>query len=172
MNRNGCNSYIVHEISLTKHLHFKHILILHPSIIYTIYLLSYVSILLLSVCPCVSACSNVHYTLTNKFNYIVEAGLDVNQFGFRRSRSTEMALLTVMESPWTELGISGKALCRLRSYLSGRTFQVSWQGQVFSSHCLSGGVPQGSVLKPLLFSIYTMSLDSIIHSELSLSWLC
>uniref|UniRef100_A0A3Q1G6R8 AIG1-type G domain-containing protein n=1 Tax=Acanthochromis polyacanthus TaxID=80966 RepID=A0A3Q1G6R8_9TELE len=45
------------------------------------------------------------------------------------------------------------------SYLSGRYFRASWRGEVSELHDLSTGVPQGSVLSPLFFSLYTTSLD-------------
>ncbi len=60
-------------------------------------------------------------------------------------------------------GISGTALQWFESYLSDRSFKVSWRGEVSKSQHLVTGVPQGSVLRPLLFSVYTASLDSVIQ---------
>ncbi len=61
--------------------------------------------------------------------------------------------------------ISGTALQWFKSYLSDRSFKVSWRGEVSKSQHLTTGVPQGSVLGPLLFSAYMASLGSVIQKH-------
>ncbi len=62
-------------------------------------------------------------------------------------------------------GISGTALQWFESYLSNRYFKVSWRDHVSKSQHLTTGVSQGSVLGPLLFSVYMASLGSLIHKH-------
>jgi len=62
-------------------------------------------------------------------------------------------------------GISGTALQWFESYLSGRSFQVSWRCVASKTQHLATGMPQGSVLGPLLFSIYMTSLGSLIQKH-------
>ncbi len=64
-----------------------------------------------------------------------------------------------------KMGISETALLWFESYLSDRSFRVSWMGEVSKSQLLAAGVPQGSVLGPLLFSIYMSSLGSVIQKH-------
>jgi len=52
-------------------------------------------------------------------------------------------------------GIRGTALSWLQSFLHGRTQQVCYNGQLSTVVELLFGVPQGSVLSPLLFLLYT-----------------
>ncbi len=62
-------------------------------------------------------------------------------------------------------GISGTTLQWFESYLSDSSFKVSWRGEVSKSQHLATGVPQGSVLGPLLFSVYMASLGSVIQKH-------
>ncbi|XDV51005.1 hypothetical protein PO909_019963 [Leuciscus waleckii] len=71
----------------------------------------------------------------------------------------------MLMSSLSALGITGTSLHWFESYLTGRSFRVAWRGEVSKTHQLTTGVPQGSVLGPLLFSIYTTSLGHIIQAH-------
>ncbi len=59
----------------------------------------------------------------------------------------------ILLSTLSSLDITGIPLRWFESYLTGRSFRVAWGGEVSKAHQLVTGVPQGSVLGPLLFSI-------------------
>ena len=66
-------------------------------------------------------------------------------------------------------GLSNTAHFWFRSYLSARSFTVSILDSSSSPFRLLYGVPQGSVLGPLLFTLYTTPLSYLIASNLSIS---
>ena len=61
------------------------------------------------------------------------------------------------------IGIEGTALKWFKSYLTERSFQVSVKNTLSRRKLLEKGVPQGSVLGPILFCIYTLGLAWILH---------
>ena len=71
----------------------------------------------------------------------------------------------LLTSTLAEMEISGIALSWFASYLADRSYKVTWRGSVPASHPLLTGVPQGSVLGPRLFSLYTKSLGSVNASH-------
>ena len=62
-------------------------------------------------------------------------------------------------------GITGQALAWMESYLCNRKQSVAINFSVSSSRDLHFGVPQGSVLGPVLFSLYTSPITDIIQSH-------
>jgi len=61
------------------------------------------------------------------------------------------------------LGLSDTALQWFKSYLSGRTQSVCIENASSKPTPLRFGVPQGSVLGPLLYTIYTLPLGDILR---------
>ena len=59
-------------------------------------------------------------------------------------------------------GISGKALRGFSTYLSDRGQAVSVSGRVSSQKKLHYGFPQGSVLGPILFTLYIQPLSEVV----------
>ena len=66
--------------------------------------------------------------------------------------------------------ITGNVLKWFKSYLSERTFSVHL-GQYSAAAPLACGVPQGSILAPILFALYLLPLGSIFE-KLNISFHC
>ena len=63
----------------------------------------------------------------------------------------------------SRFGIKGKALSWLQSYLTDRSQSVQIDGFASSVRPLRFGVPQGSVLGPLLYLLYTAPLGDLVR---------
>ena len=70
-------------------------------------------------------------------------------------------MLSTLES----LGISGTALEWFKSYLTQRSQCINIKGTRSKSQPLDCGVPQGSVLGPIMFTLYTSPLGSLLRQR-------
>ena len=60
------------------------------------------------------------------------------------------------------IGLSGSALSWFYSYLTGRNYFVNLADFESDKHDICSGIPQGSILGPLLFSLYILPLGELI----------
>ena len=70
------------------------------------------------------------------------------------------------------VGISDTALDWFHSYLTNRHFNIRINNHVSSSAPLLRGVPQGSVLGPVLFSLYMLLLGQLLSQFHDISYHC
>ena len=71
----------------------------------------------------------------------------------------------LLERLSSRVGIGGSVLNWLKSYLSCRSQQVKIGDDLSSSCTVKYGVPQGSVLGPVLFSLYLLPLGDFLRSQ-------
>ena len=63
------------------------------------------------------------------------------------------------------VGLSGTALSWFCSYLTGRDYFVNLGDFTSLKHNICSGIPQGSILSPLLFSLYLLPLGDLISNH-------
>ena len=116
-----------------------------------------------------------HYSTNAYLSYLT----DKVRNGFEKGSLTGMILIDLQKAFDTidhkilieimsSLGFAESTIRWYKSYLTNRCFIVN-VGKDFSSPCkLSCGVPQGSILNPLLFLSYVNDMSQVVNSDLLL----
>ena len=102
---------------------------------------------------------------TNDWHYHMDHGLSVASGFFDLSKAFDRVPHSQLISTLANIGVSGPLLAWFHSYLSDRSQRVVLDGHSSTIHTVTSGVPQGSILDPLLFSIYLNPLANISLSR-------
>ena len=100
-------------------------------------------------------------TATNSWHQALEAGADVCAVFLDLSKTFDKVPHRSLMNKLTDLNINPHALKWLGDYLSQRSQYVVVNGESSTSTQVISGVPQGSVLGPLLFLIYINGVTEI-----------
>ena len=116
-----------------------------------------------------------HHSTDTCLSYLT----DKVKIGFEEGLLTGMVLIdlqkafdtidhSILLKKMSCLGFAGKTIAWFTSYLTNRSFIVNVGKESSSPGKLSYGVPQGSILGPLLFLLYENDMPQAVNSELLL----
>ena len=124
-------------------------------------------------CTKYQSCFQKYYLTDTCLSYLI----DKVQNGFEKRLMTGMIFIdlqkafdtidhSILSVKMHHLRFSESAISWFKSYLTDRLFSVSVGNEFSSPDKLSCGVPQGSVLGPLLFLLYVSDMPQAVSCDL------
>jgi hypothetical protein len=107
-------------------------------------------------------------TLSQKWSNALDRGEEVRLIALDIKGAFDKVWHNGLCAKLKSKGVTGKLLTWIQSYLSNRSMKVVISGQSSSSALINASVPQGSILGPLLFSVFIDDLTDECENELYL----
>ena len=95
----------------------------------------------------------------------LDRGRQVNIIYLEMSKAFDTVNHTKLLRELHQYGFGGNLLTWLESYLPNRSQRVTILGATSSLLPVTSGVPQGSILGPILFLMYVNSLPDVVRSK-------
>ena len=114
------------------------------------------------------SCINQLFAIAHEIYKSFDACLDVRTVFLDISKAFDKVGHQGLLYKLNQNGISGNLLETLTDFLKDRKQRVVWNGQNLSRKNIEAGVPQGSILGPLLFLIYINDLPDNLSTNVKL----